>query len=85
MNNNSTNYMENKDLNKKIRNNIFFSVTSFLLAGIAFGIGDKILGSSTLQYIVAFLAIGITTANIRALKENLKLKSSQKSQQNQIK
>lgn len=69
----------NVEINQKIRNNIIFAIAAFLLAGVSFGIGDELFGSTSLQNIVAFGSVGISGANIRALKNNLKLKSESKS------
>lgn len=70
-----------KDLDKKIRNNKIFALAAFLVAGVAFGLGDQIV-SPFLQDVFAFGAIGVSSANIMALKENLKIKSGQVSKEN---
>lgn len=65
------------NIDAKIRNNKIFAVAAFLLAGVAFGIGDELFNSVTLQNIVAFASVGVSCANIRALKENKKIKKAQ--------
>lgn len=64
-----------QDLNKTIRNNIIFTIAGLILAGVAFGIGDEIFDSTSIQNIVAFGCVGISCGSVRALKSNLKLKS----------
>lgn len=71
----------NKELNKKIRTNIIFAVASFVLAGVAFGIGEQLFASTSIQNIVAFGSVGISCANIKALKNNLELRKSSKPKQ----
>ena len=61
----------------RIASNVIFAVASFILAGVAFGIGDQIFGSTAMQYLVAFGCVGVTNANIRAMREKLKVKSGQ--------
>ena len=59
----------------KIAANVVFSVASLVLAGVAFGVGDQIFGNTTLQYLAAFGCVGVTSANIKAMREKMKLKS----------
>lgn len=65
----------NKELNRKIRYNAIFAIAGLLLAGVAFGIGEEIFSSTSFQYLAAFGGVGICSANINALRENIKQKS----------
>lgn len=63
---------ENK--NTKIASNVIFAVAGFILAGVAFGIGDQIFNSTTLQSIAAFGGVGISGANIKIARQKLATK-----------
>lgn len=52
--------------------NSLFAVAGFTLAGVSFGLG--------LGPLLAFGGVGITTASIKALRENIKIKSEAKNQ-----
>ena len=63
---------ENKDT--KIASNVVFAVAGFILAGVAFGIGDQIFNDTSLQYLAAFGGVGISSANIRSARQKLATK-----------
>lgn len=61
-----------KRTNGKIALNSIFAVAGFALAGVSFGLG--------LGPLLAFGGVGITTASIKALRDNIKEKSDVKKQ-----
>lgn len=67
----------------KIRNNLIFALAGLIAAGVAFGVGDQIFESSTIQTILAFGGIGISGANIRIMREKLKLKTGKTNAENE--
>lgn len=62
----------------KIAGNVVFAAAGLLLAGVAFGIGEEVFNSTTIQYIAAFGGVGITSTNLKAMREKLKLKATLK-------
>lgn len=87
MNNNERDYyvksVESKEQveqnpDTRIAGNVVFAVASLILAGVAFGIGEQIFNNTTLQYLTAFGCVGVTNANIRTMREKLKLKATLK-------
>lgn len=69
---------ENKNTN--ITANVIFAVAGFILAGVAFGIGDQIFESSTMQTLGAFGGVGISSAGIKTAKNKLALKKQASNQ-----
>lgn len=63
-----------KRTNGKIALNAIFAVAGFLLAGVGFGV----LTNGIMHTITAFGGVGITSASIKALQENMKLKTAAK-------
>lgn len=63
---------QNQDTN--ITANVIFAIAGFVLAGVAFGIGDQIFSGPSMQYLTAFGGVGITSANIKSMREKLALK-----------
>ena len=61
-----------KRTNGSIALNTIFAVAGFALAGVSFGLG--------LSTLLAFGGVGISSASIRALRENLKIKSAAQEQ-----
>lgn len=64
-----------KRTNGKIALNAVFLVAGFLLAGVGFGVATGIMNA-----VLGFGGVGISSASIKALKENLKVKSTAKEQ-----
>lgn len=64
-----------KRTNGKIALNTMFIVAGFLLAGVGFGVATGVLNA-----VLGFGGVGITSASIKALKDNLKEKSTAKEQ-----
>ena len=64
-----------KRTNGKIALNTIFMIGGFLLAGVGFGVATGIMHT-----ILGFGGVGITSASIRAMKENIKIKSTAKEQ-----
>lgn len=62
----------------KIAGNVVFAAAGLLLAGVAFGIGEEIFNNTTIQYIAAFGGVGITSTNLKTMREKLKLKATLK-------
>ena len=62
----------NKSFFESIALNTIFAVAGFALAGVSFGLG--------LSTLLAFGGVGVSGASIRALRENLKIKSAAKEQ-----
>ena len=50
-------------------------IAGFLVAGVGFGVATGIMNA-----VLGFGGVGITSASIKALKENLKVKSTAKEQ-----
>lgn len=69
-----------KDTNGKIALNATFAISGFILAGVAFGIGEELFASTTIQTLAAFGGVGITSASLKGLRDNIKLKSTAKKQ-----
>lgn len=67
----------------KIALNTIFTIAGLTLAGVAFGIGDQIFGD--LQYLAAFSGVGISSANIRIMKEKLSASKQAKTTKQYIK
>lgn len=61
-----------KATNGKIALNSVFAVAGFVLAGVSFGL--------SLGPLLAFGGVGIASASIKALRDNIKLKSTAKEQ-----
>ena len=61
-----------KKANGNLILNTHFAVAGFTLAGVSFGLG--------LGPLLAFGGVGITSASIKAMRENIRLKSTAKSQ-----
>lgn len=61
-----------KKTNGNIALNALFAVAGFTLAGVSFGLG--------LGPLLAFGGVGITSASIKALRDNVKIKSAAKEQ-----
>jgi hypothetical protein len=64
-----------KRTNGKIALNTIFMIAGFLVAGVGFGVATGIMNA-----VLGFGGVGITSASIKALKENLKVKSTAKEQ-----
>ena len=64
-----------KRTNGKIALNSVFIISGFLLAGVGFGIATGVMNA-----LLGFGGVGITSASIKALKDNLKEKSTVKEQ-----
>ncbi len=64
-----------KRTNGKIALNTIFLIAGFLVAGVGFGVATGIMNA-----VLGFGGVGITSASIKALKENLKVKSTAKEQ-----
>ncbi len=61
--------------NPKIAHNVIFAIAGFVLAGVSFGIGEEIFGDSWLEQVAPFVGIGISTANIRIMRDKLASKA----------
>lgn len=64
-----------KRTNGKIALNTIFMIAGFLVAGVGFGVATGIMHA-----VLGFGGVGITSASIKALQENLKVKSTAKEQ-----
>lgn len=64
-----------KRTNGKIALNSIFIVGGFLLAGVGFGVATGVMNA-----LLGFGGVGITSASIKALRDNLKEKSTVKEQ-----
>lgn len=63
-----------KRTNGKIAINSIFAVAGLILAGVGFGV----ITGGILHTLTAFGGVGITSASIKGLKENLEAKSAAK-------
>ena len=62
-----------RNSNGQIALNVIFAVAGFAIAGIGFGL--------SLGALLAFGGVGIASASIKALRENIKIKSAAKAKQ----